>query len=182
MLLNAFLIFAPQSVTMAGKATFKPNISSCSSAKQAITVHTGQKRIISSIKWTCQVPGNVDRNALEIIAIGVKLIHHWGYGCCIFNMFWHSPWWSMDASCTGKAPARTRWRSTHCGLSSPPRISIQWAVIVKYSFMHLECHRSHVKAGFASFQLLSLLNFLIPSAYKLDICKSIQRTSQKTLQ
>ena len=59
------------------------------------------------------------------------------------------------------------------------RISIQWAIIVKYSFMHLECHKSHAKAGFASFQMLSLLNLLIPSAYKLDICKSIQCTSKK---
>ena len=36
------------------------------------------------------------------------------------------------------APGRCRasvGRSTHCGLSSPPRISIQWAVIVKYIFM-----------------------------------------------
>ena len=73
----------------------------------------------------------------------------------------------------------TRWQSNHCGLSSPPRISIQWAVIVKYSFMHLEFHRSHVKAGFASFQLLSLLNLLILSAYKLDICKSIQAHKSK---
>ena len=85
----------------------------------------------------------------------------------------------MDASCTRKAPS-TCWRSTHFGLSSPPRISIQWAVIVKYSFMHLECDRLHVKAGFPSFQLLPLFNLLIPSAYKFDIYKIIQCTSQET--
>ena len=28
---------------------------------------------------------------------------------------------------------------------------IYWAVIVKYSFMHLECQTSQVKAGWASF-------------------------------
>ena len=68
----------------------------------------------------------------------------------------------MDAPCIGKAPS-TRWQSTHCALSSPPRNSIRWAVTMKYLFMHLEYHRSHVKAGFASFQLLSLLNLLILS-------------------
>ena len=64
-------------------------------------------------------------------------------------------------------------------LSAHPRISIQWAIIVKYAFIHLECHRSHVKASFTSFQLLSLLNLLINSTYKLDISESIQCTSQQ---
>ena len=42
-LLNAFLIFATQLLTMGGEATFKAKISSLSPAKQAITVHIGQK-------------------------------------------------------------------------------------------------------------------------------------------
>ena len=42
-LLNAFLIFATQLLTMAGEATFKTKISSLSLAKQAISVHIGQK-------------------------------------------------------------------------------------------------------------------------------------------
>ena len=64
-------------------------------------------------------------------------------------------------------------------LSAPPRISIQWAIIVKYAFIHLECHRCHVKASFTPFQLLSLLNLLINSTNKLDISESIQRTCQQ---
>ena len=62
----------------------------------------------------------------------------------------------------------------------PPRISIQWAVIVKYAFIHLECHRLYVKASFTSFQLLSLLNLLINSTCKLDISESIQCEVNKT--
>ena len=84
----------------------------------------------------------------------------------------------MDASYTGKAPS-IRWGGIHSVLSAPPRISIQWAVIVKYAFIHLEYHRSHVTASFTSFQLLSLLNLLINSTCKLDISESIQCTSQQ---
>ena len=43
MLLNAFLIFETQLLTMAGEAMFKEKISSLSLAKQAITVHIGEK-------------------------------------------------------------------------------------------------------------------------------------------
>ena len=68
----------------------------------------------------------------------------------------------MDASYTGKAPS-IQWGAIHSVVSAPPRISIQWAVIVKYAFIHLECHRLYVKASFTSFQLLSLLNLLINS-------------------
>ena len=50
---------------------------------------------------------------------------------------------------------------------------------MKYAFIHLECQRSHVKASFTSFQLLSLLNLLINSTCKLDISESIQCTSQQ---
>ena len=56
-----------------------------------------------------------------------------------------SPSWVTVDVHTGKEP-RTRCRSTHSGWRSLPPISIQWAVIVKYSFMDLECHRSQVKA------------------------------------
>ena len=59
-------------------------------------------------------------------------------------------------------------------VSAPSRISIQWAVIVKYAFIHLECHRLYIKASFTTFQLLSLLNLLINSTCKLDISESIQ--------
>ena len=69
-------------------------------------------------------------------------------------------------------------RHTFCA-ECTPRISIQWAVIVKYAFIHLECHRLYVKASFTSFQLLSLLNLLINSTCKLDISESIQCTSQQ---
>ena len=64
-------------------------------------------------------------------------------------------------------------------LSALPRFSIQWAVIVKYAFIHLECHSLHVKASFISFQLLALLNLLINSTCKLDIYESIQYASQQ---
>ena len=59
------------------------------------------------------------------------------------------------------------------------RISIQWAIIVKYGFIYLECHRLHLKASFTFFQLLSLLNLLINSTCKMDISESIQCTSQQ---
>ena len=68
----------------------------------------------------------------------------------------------MDASYTGKVSS-IRWRGIHSVVSAPHRISIQWAVIVKYAFIHLECHRLYRKASFTSFQLLSLLNLLINS-------------------
>ena len=181
-LLNAFLIFVPQLVSMAGKATFKPNMSSCSLAKQTITVRTDQKKLISSMKWICHALGNVDRNALKIIGRESKIDSPlWIWLLHIYNVLTLT---LVVYGCVLHPKASsTRWRSTHCELNSPPTISIQWTIIVKYSFMHLEYHRSHVKAGFASFQLLYLLYLLIPSAYyKLDIYKNIQCKSEKDLQ
>ena len=178
--MNAFLIFLPQSVTMAGKSTFKPNSSNCSLAKPAITMHTVKKQEnqLHQGRMPCSLE-HTQKYQENISTLGAKLIQHLGYGSCMVQKLQYSPWWSMETSCTGKAPS-TRFRSTHLEPRLSPRISIQWAVIVKYSFMHLECHRSHVKAGFASFQLLSLLNFLTPSAYKLDICEKMQgRSPQK---
>ena len=85
----------------------------------------------------------------------------------------------MDVSYTRKAPS-IRCGGIHSVLSAPPRISIQWVVIVKYAFIHLECHRCHLKASFTSFQVLSLLNLLINSTCKLDISGSIQCEVNKT--
>ena len=69
--------------------------------------------------------------------------------------------------------ANIQWGYIHYVLNVPSRISIQWALIVKYAFIHIECYGSHVKVSFISFQLLSLLNLLINSTNKLDICESI---------
>ena len=55
------------------------------------------------------------------------------------------------------------------GARGLPPISIQWVVIVKYTFMHLECQRLQVKAGWASFHVLSSRDFFTASSYKLLI-------------
>ena len=84
----------------------------------------------------------------------------------------------MDAPYTGNGPS-IQWGGIHLVLIATPRISIQWAVIAKYAFIHFECHRLHIKASFTSFQLLSLLNLLINSTCKLDISESIYCASQQ---
>ena len=78
-----------------------------------------------------------------------------------------------------RAPSIPMGRHTFCAECTPPRISIQWALIVKYVSINLECHRLHVKMSFTSFQLLSLLNFLIDSICRLDISENMQCASQQ---
>ena len=126
-------------MTLAGKAMLKPSLSSGSLGKRAITMRIEAKtRIISNIGCTCLVLGNVAEMLQKDCGIGSRTHSSSGIMLPPFKTLQYSPLCSMDVSCTRKAPS-IRWRGIESVLSSPPQISIQWAVIVKHAFMHLEC-------------------------------------------